>query len=110
MKARLATLGTGVAVLRTSAIAPITRTDPELSTKEHRVWRARVIGRAGGRCEFVVKGLRCERAKPDWQVYAHHIDERSDGGALYDLANGMCLCAHHHTLLTNDARARRHQS
>jgi 5-methylcytosine-specific restriction protein A len=40
-------------------------------------------------------------------MIADHVHERSDGGALLDPDNGMCVCSSHHGLKTNAERARR---
>ena len=97
-----------IAELRT-APPPPNRADAELLTPAHRAWRAIVIARAGARCEWIERGARCERSEAAGdRMFAHHIHERSDGGALDDPNNGQCLCGRHHTLITNLARARRH--
>ncbi len=77
------------------------------SSKEFLAWRARVIARAGGRCEAVEDGKRCRRQLPDHRVYADHRVELRDGGAPFDLANGQCLCASHHARKTAQARGTR---
>lgn len=69
--------------------------DPELLTSQHRAWRKLVIDRAGGRCEWIENGTRCNS---DRNVVADHVIERADGGAPYDLANGQCLCTRHNTI------------
>jgi hypothetical protein len=92
---------------RTARLPP-KEADPELRTPEHLAWRSAVIARAGGRCEWITNGIRCEKAEPTHRMYADHIDERSDGGARYDTRNGRCLCAVHHTRKTAAARAKRH--
>ncbi|HEV7251689.1 MAG TPA: HNH endonuclease [Mesorhizobium sp.] len=91
--------------LRLAAPAP-KKADPELKTPEHRAWRAEVLRRAGNRCEAVEDGRRCPVSAPV-RLFADHIEERKDGGAHLDPANGQCLCGHHHTLKTNRARAER---
>ncbi len=90
--------------LRTARPAP-KAADRELLTSEHRAWRNAVLSRAGHRCERVERGVRCERAAPTHRLFADHIIERKDGGAV-DGA-GMCLCAIHHGLKTFRDRARR---
>jgi 5-methylcytosine-specific restriction enzyme A len=77
------------------------------TTPQFRQWRAMVVGRAGGRCEAVDHGYRCSRAAPEHRMYADHINELRDGGALLDPNNGQALCASHHELKTMQARARR---
>ena len=72
------------------------------STPEYRAWRALVITRAGGRCQWPGCGRKERR------MFADHIVELSDDGAPFDPANGQCLCGSHHTLKTTKAKARRH--
>jgi hypothetical protein len=81
--------------------------DKELGTAEHRAWREVVIQRAGYRCEHLERGVRCTKSMPTHRMFADHIVERKDGGALLDPANGRCLCGSHHTTKTNWARAER---
>lgn len=89
-----------------TAQPPRKTVDPIYKTKEHVVWRSLVLQRAGGRCEWVGEdGRRCGRKEV--RMFADHIDEIRDGGALYELSNGQCLCGGHHTLKTNRVRARR---
>jgi hypothetical protein len=40
-------------------------------------------------------------------MFADHVVEVKDGGALYDVANGKCLCGSHHSAKTAQARAAR---
>lgn len=75
--------------------------DPELNTAAWRAWRDAVIKRAGGVCQS--KG--CFRSEK--RMFADHIIERRDGGALYDIANGQCLCGSCHTTKTLQARVNR---
>lgn len=97
---RIRTLDTRVAK------PPPKRADPELLTTDHRRWREQVIARADYRCEAIENGKRCETAAPA-RLFADHIVERKDGGALTDVSNGQCLCGRHHTLKTTQARAER---
>lgn len=86
------------------------RADPELLTAQHRQWRLVVCRRAGWRCEWVDElGVRCPKAAPHHRMVADHVIERSDGGALFDPANGQCLCVEHNTIKGIRARARRAQ-
>lgn len=85
----------------TKAIGHLPETEAHLGTKAHRDWRNGVIRRAGARCEWP----GCDRAEP--RMFADHIKERSDGGALLDPDNGQCLCGKHHTIKTNQERAKR---
>jgi hypothetical protein len=75
--------------------------DPHYLSPAHRRWRAGVIARARGRCEWP----GCGRTEP--RMYADHIIELRDGGAAQDPANGQCLCARHHAVKTAAARAAR---
>jgi 5-methylcytosine-specific restriction enzyme A len=105
---RLRTLRPRVATLDTRTVKTSRKeADPELLTPEHRAWRDAVLRRAGHRCEWVERGQRCTKAAPAHRMFADHIVERRDGGALYDPANGRCLCGSHHTRVTAAARARR---
>jgi 5-methylcytosine-specific restriction protein A len=83
--------------------------DAELQTPEHRAWRLAVCRRAGWRCEWIKEdGKRCEAsAERGDRMFADHIIERADGGALLDPNNGQCLCGSHNTLKGNEARAAR---
>lgn len=83
---------------------PAKRAAPIYSSSEHRAWRAEVIRRAGGRCEWPGCG-RMER-----RMFADHITELQDGGDPSDPANGQCLCGAHHTHKTVLERARRHNA
>jgi len=108
-RSRLARLTPSIARLdlRTAPSAP-KRADVELLTPEHRAWRAKVIAGAGGRCEWIGNGMRCEKSTASGdRLFADHIKERADGGALYDPYNGQCLCSSHHVLKTNAERAKR---
>lgn len=75
--------------------------DAELATRDWKAMRERVIREAGGRCQHPGCG-RAER-----RMYADHIVERRDGGAVFDRANLQCLCPKHHALKTNAERAKR---
>ena len=70
-------------------------------------WRKIVVTRAGYRCQAVDDGRRCTKAAPEHRLFADHIRELNDGGAIHDPANGQCLCGSHHTVKTWAARARR---
>jgi 5-methylcytosine-specific restriction protein A len=92
-----------------------TRTTPALEktaqpiyqTPAYRIWREAVIARAGRRCEAVGQSGRCRKAEPGHRMFADHKHEVRDGGALYDPANGECLCGSHHSAKTAAARAAR---
>lgn len=83
------------------------RADPILHTDAHKQFREAVLARAGFRCEWTENGQRCSKAAPAHRMFADHIKERQDGGALYDPANGQCLCGGHHTVKTARERAKR---
>lgn len=105
---RLGTLKPAVGRLDTrTAHLPPKVADPHYNSAEHDAWRSVVIGRAGGQCEWIEDGRRCDRAQPHHRMFADHIKERSDGGADVDLANGQCLCGKHHTIKTNLERMKR---
>jgi hypothetical protein len=86
---------------------PAKQVEPFYLSPEYRDWRAKVIARAGGRCEVVENGQRCTKAQPQHRMFAHHIRERSDGGDPLDPTNGECRCGAHHTLITAQNRATR---
>jgi hypothetical protein len=91
----------------TRTVKPLPKTvDAELTTPEYRRWAQDVKARAGYQCEWVENGRRCQVRAPA-RLFADHIVERRDGGALLDLDNGQCLCGSHHTLKTTRARAAR---
>lgn len=103
MRQRLQTIKPRIATIDTRAVKPPPKTaDPIYSTREYQAWRAKIIERAGGRCEWLGCGRRERR------MFADHIHEVKDGGARYDPANGQCLCGSHHTTKTNEERAKRH--
>src|SRR5262249_28596351 len=82
---------------------------PIYNTPEFQAWRAHVINRAGGRCEWIDHDhYRCIKATPHHRMYADHIIELYDGGHPFDLANGQCLCASHHQFKTMAMRFARH--
>src|SRR5262245_3532030 len=94
--------------IRTTKLPPKQK-DPIYNTPEFQKWRARVIARAGGRCEYRDQhDTRCTKAKPMHRVVADHIVELRDGGQAFDVTNGQCLCDAHHQLKTMQARYRRH--
>src|SRR5262249_8522365 len=51
--------------------------DPFYATPEFRAWRAKVIARAGGRCEAIAHGYRCTKAQPAHRMFADHRIELS---------------------------------
>lgn len=107
LMARLQTLPPRIDSLDTAiARTPKKVADAELLTPEHRAWRLAVMQRAGWRCEVVDSGYRCTNRHP-MRMFADHVVERKDGGALTDIANGMCVCPSHHQKKTLRARAER---
>ena len=88
-------------------LSTLNQVKPYYLSTEHRQWRALVIKRAHGRCEAVDDGRRCTQAAPRHRMFADHIHEIRDGGALLDPDNGACLCGKHHTLKTAAARRQR---
>ncbi|KMO19532.1 HNH endonuclease signature motif containing protein [Methylobacterium platani] len=89
---RLSCLRPRVAILDTrTAWPPARAADAELTTPEHRSWRAAVLRRAGYRCEEPDCGRTGVR------LFADHIVEGRDGGAPLDPANGQCLCGSRHS-------------
>ncbi len=97
----------GIRVIDARTVKPPPKAaDPELQTQEHRNWARAVKQRAGWRCEWVEGGKRCEVRSPA-RLFADHIVERRDGGALLDPMNGRCLCGSHHTRKTAASRAAR---
>src|SRR5262245_22684285 len=94
---------------RTVTLPPKVKADI-YNTPEFQHWRARVIARAGGRCEAMVQGHRGGKGRPEHKVYADHVVEIKDKGSMFDINNGQCLCASHHTTKTMQARYRRHST
>ncbi len=80
---------------------------PVYQSAAYLAWRDAVVRRAGGRCEAIDAGQRCPKASPRHRVFADHKREVRDGGAVYDVDNGECLCGAHHTRKTAVARASR---
>ncbi|OGT54422.1 MAG: hypothetical protein A3E01_02930 [Gammaproteobacteria bacterium RIFCSPHIGHO2_12_FULL_63_22] len=100
---RLTMMRPRIATIDTRAVKPPPKqASPIYHTTEYECWREGVITRAGGRCEWP----GCDRVER--RMFADHIKEIADGGALYDAANGQCLCGKHHTIKTNAERAKRH--
>ncbi len=107
-KPRLRALGPRIGMADTRRVRPPPkRADAELLTEHYRAWRALVLRRAGYRCEWIEAGGRCAKAAPQHRLFADHILERKDGGALLDPTNGQALCGQHHTLKTALARKAR---
>ena len=57
-------------------------------SKGDRVWKAWVVGGAGGRCE------RCGRGRTGWRVIdAHHVwGKQANPGLRHESLNGVALC------------------
>lgn len=53
------------------------------------------------------RGAYCQRCGAGGKLYADHIQERRDGGALLDKGNIQLLCASCHGLKTASARRER---
>jgi 5-methylcytosine-specific restriction enzyme A len=69
-------------------------------TAAHQEWRARVLRRAGNRCEGCGRG-------PGVPLQADHIVELSDGGDPLALSNGQALCGSCHTAKTHSEKKAR---
>ncbi len=68
-------------------------------TPKHQDWSAKVRARAGWACERCgARGVR---------LFADHITEIGDGGEVYSMMNGQCLCGSCHTSKTMVERAKR---
>ena len=99
IRPRLAIIDTRAAKL------PGKTTDPHYLTPEHREWREKVIANApGGRCQDPL--CKTPNRIPS-RLFADHIDEKKDGGALFDPANGLARCGSCHTRKTAGARSAR---
>lgn len=95
--ARLRTLAPRIRTLDTRTVPlPPKRPDLVYQSPEFGAWRARVVARAGGQCQAVDGGRRCDKAKPHHRMYADHIVALRDGGDPFDVSNGQCLCHMHH--------------
>jgi len=104
----LGRLGPRVPSISTRTVAVMPKTaDPLYQSAAYLIWREEVIDRAGGQCEAVDNGTRCRKARPRHRMFADHKHEVRDGGALFDPANGECLCGSHHSAKTARARAAR---
>ena len=105
---KLGRIGPRLATLDTRSLPPPPKAaEPLYQTVAYRIWRSDVIEAAGARCEAVDNGRRCWKAAPRNRMFADHRVEVRDGGALFDVANGQCLCGAHHTAKTARARAER---
>jgi len=105
LMARLTTLRPTIRTMdQRTAQEPAKVADSHYATPEHRAWRAKVIARAGGRCQ----DPRCAApGRSGARLFADHVVELRDGGAPFDVANGLARCGACHTRKTNEARAER---
>ena len=76
---------------------------PIYSSREYLEWRAEVIRRSGGNCQSPT----CRDPLRKTRLFADHIHELRDGGALFDVANGRALCGSCHQAKTLNERAKR---
>lgn len=89
-----------LAIARTSP----KKTDSIYGSAAYAEWAEAVKKRDGYRCvDPACKGPHY----PGQKVYADHKVEVKDGGAKFDVANGITRCASSHTFKTNRERARR---
>jgi hypothetical protein len=58
-------------------------------------FRAAVLTHAGGRCEAIVNGKRCE-VTDKRKLQAHHVHGLREGGSNDPWLNGVLLCTEHH--------------
>ena len=94
-----------VRALNTRKLSPPPKpTDPIYSSAEYRAWRSKVIARAHRRCQ---DPQHVGSHEPGARLYADHIHELRDGGAPFDVGNGMARCASCHSAKTARARAAR---
>lgn len=102
--AKIRMLGPIIPTMDTRTVKPAPRVpDPIYSSAEHRRWRDEILRRAGGRCQ----DPNCKTPDRATRIYADHIIELKDGGAPFDLANGLGRCGSCHTKKTLKARGER---
>ena len=78
-------------VCKTDFAAPLTTEGYEAQMLRH--WTDLVKQRAGHRCEM-------ESEKCAGELHAHHIIPKAmDPSKMYDVENGLCLCAAHHKMI-----------
>ena len=94
----VATLDTSIARL------PPKTSEPIYQTAEYATWRAAVISRAGGRCQDQRCAFPHRRGN---RLFADHVIELKDGGAPFDVNNGLARCGSCHTRKTAEERAKR---
>jgi len=83
------------------------KADPFYASPEFRAWRAKIVARAGGRCEAHEYGHRCTKAQPAHRMFADHVHEIRDGGEQFNPSNGQCLGGPHHLMKTAQVRRER---
>lgn len=74
----------------------IIKTKKQLEKECMNLWQKIVKLRAGNKCEFPC----CNKTE---YLNAHHIYSRSRRSVRYDIDNGICLCAGHHSLNNDSA-------
>lgn len=57
-------------------------------------WSLLVKLRANNKCEY------CKKGEGQVQIQSHHIYGRRNRSVRWEVVNGVCLCASHHTLDT----------
>lgn len=102
---KLRTLRPKVTPMNTAKLKlPPKQVDPIYHTPEYLAWRAKVIARAKGKCQDEQHQGAHE---PGCRLYADHVKELKDGGAPFDVSNGLARCATCHGRKTTEARAAR---
>lgn len=97
LKPKLRAMDTRVVML------PPKETDPYYGTADHKRWAADVKRRAGSMCQ----DLEHQGDRLADRGIADHVNERHDGGADLDPANGMWRCWSCHGRKTAEERAKR---
>jgi len=103
---RLRAIGKRIRPLDSRPFTPPDKSaDSYYRTPHHKEWARAVIRAAGGLCQ----GAAHDPVKPRnaRRLFADHIIERADGGALLSLANGQALCGSCHSRKTMQRRAAR---
>ena len=106
--AKLKMLGPRIPAMDTRRVKPPPKiAAPIYHTPEYERWRAAVIARANGKCQ----DPKCKAKHwPGQRLFADHIVELRDGGAPFDLANGLARCGSSHSAKTAAERAKRMRS
>lgn len=68
------------------------RSTPGRTGWQQKQFRVAVLAAAGGRCQAIEDGQRCEQTE---RLEAHHLDALRDHGK-HDPARGVALCRRHH--------------